>query len=422
MASPLRLLRGRVPSDRLPGPTITKPDPDDPEIQIHGCWLFLTWHRLYLYFHERILGKLIGDKNFALPFWNWDAPDGMTFPAIYTNETSPLYNNNRNPNDQPPATVDLDYSCNDDEPLPSEELIIRNLNIMYRQMVSGAKTQTLFFGHRYCQGDRPRPGAGTIELQPHNLVHDWTGDPSRNHGEDMGVLGTAARDPVFFAHHGNIDRMWYIRRNCLRPGNTNFTDSDWLDARFLFYDEEARLVRVRVGDCLDTRALGYTYQDVEIPWLNARPTPAAGGYQLEPANRPAAALPRTPLGDTTVRVEVTRARTSRGAEEKRKEEEVLVIEGIRIADPKRCVKFDVFVNAPRGGAADAAAVQCAGSFALTPHAMGGSFVTAATFGITELLDAIGADQDKKVVVSIVPRAGGDTVTIGGVGIDYIPIE
>ena len=30
--------------------------------------------RFYLYFHERILGKLIGDDTFALPFWNWTRP------------------------------------------------------------------------------------------------------------------------------------------------------------------------------------------------------------------------------------------------------------------------------------------------------------------------------------------------------------
>ena len=84
---------------------------------------------MYLYFHERILGKLIGDDTFALPFWNWDAPDGMTFPAIYTNEVSLLYNKKRNPMHQPPVTVDLDYGAPGDNPrLPKDKLIKRNLN------------------------------------------------------------------------------------------------------------------------------------------------------------------------------------------------------------------------------------------------------------------------------------------------------
>ncbi|RZC53340.1 hypothetical protein C5167_012202 [Papaver somniferum] len=51
-------------------------------LQIHGSWFFLPWHRYYLYFWERILGKLIGDDTFAIPFWNWDTPKGMYMPPI----------------------------------------------------------------------------------------------------------------------------------------------------------------------------------------------------------------------------------------------------------------------------------------------------------------------------------------------------
>ncbi|MFS7947023.1 putative catechol oxidase [Helianthus anomalus] len=40
----------------------------DIEIQIHNSWLFFPFHRWYLYFYERILGKLINDPTFALPF------------------------------------------------------------------------------------------------------------------------------------------------------------------------------------------------------------------------------------------------------------------------------------------------------------------------------------------------------------------
>jgi hypothetical protein len=52
----------------------------------------------------------------------------------------------------------------------------------------------------------------------------------------------------------------------VRPGSRGFTDwaslvPDWLGATFLFYDENARLVR----DCLEPAALHYTYQDVGLP-------------------------------------------------------------------------------------------------------------------------------------------------------------
>ncbi|KAL6651412.1 hypothetical protein ACP70R_010337 [Stipagrostis hirtigluma subsp. patula] len=389
------------------------------ELQIHNCWLFFPWHRFYLYFHERILGKLIGDDTFALPFWNWDAPGGMTLPPIYANASSPLYDPRRNPAHQPPFLVDLDYNATDPT-VPSDQQIDQNLNIMYRQMISGAKKKELFFGQPYRQGDQPDPGPGTIESVPHNPVHVWTGDPRQPNGEDMGNFYSAARDPIFFAHHGNIDRMWNVWRD-LRPGiNTDFTDADWLDASFHFYDEEARLVRVRVRDCLDSSAqMRYTYQDVSLPWLDAMPATEAG--------TPAAAAGALPAKlDQTVRVTVTRPRTSRSRAEKDAEEEVLVVDGIEIADHLMYVKFDVFVNESQGGGGTAAA-QCAGSVALAPHVIradetegGGSPVkTVARFGICDMLDEIGADGDETIVVSLVPRCAGDMVTVGGVSIAYV---
>ncbi|AQK45503.1 Putative polyphenol oxidase family protein [Zea mays] len=388
----------------------------DLEIQIHNCWLFFQWHRFYLYFHERILGKLVGDDKFALPFWNWDAPGGMSLPAIYADKSSPLYDERRDPAHQPPFTLDLDYDGTEPT-IPRAQQIDQNLMIMYRQMISGAKKKELFFGMPYRQGDQPDPGAGTVESIPHNPVHFWSGDPRQPNGEDMGNFYSAARDPLFFAHHGNIDRMWSVW-NGLRPGNSDFTDPSWLDASFLFYDEEARLVRVRVRDCLDTAALGYAYQDVALPWLNAKPAKEAGS----PAPT-AGALPATL--NQTVRVAVTRPKTSRTRKEKDAKEEVLVVQGIEIADhSSRFVKFDVFVNDSQSGGGMPAAAQCAGSVALTPHAVRpgkgkGTVKTVARFGICDLLDDIGADGDKTIIVSLVPRCAGDMVTVGGVGIEYV---
>ncbi|CAO2036541.1 unnamed protein product [Urochloa humidicola] len=389
----------------------------DLDLQIHNSWLFFPWHRFYLYFHERILGKLIGDDTFALPFWNWDAPGGMTFPAIYNNQSSPLYDERRNPAHLPPFTVDLDYNGTDSN-IPRDQQISQNLTIMYRQMISSAKKTELFLGQPYRQGDAPDPGAGSIEQVPHGPLHPWVGDPSQPNGEDMGPFYSAARDPVFYAHHGNVDRMWHVWRG-LSSSNTDFTDTDWLDATFVFDDEGARLVRVRVRDCLDPAALRYTYQDVDLPWLNAKPATEAGG-STAPAT---GTLPATL--NKTVRVAVTRPRTSRSRKEEEAEEEVLVVEGIAVADHLKFVKFDVFVNvSSQGGAATTAAAECAGSVALPPHAVRpgndkSAMRTSARFGICDLLEDIGADGDKTIVVSLVPRCAGDTVTVGGVRIEYV---
>ena len=70
--------------------------PDHPyPLEIHDSWLFFPWHRCYLYFHERILAKLIGDDTFALPFWNWDnqSPDagGNVVPRHGCDQTRLLF-------------------------------------------------------------------------------------------------------------------------------------------------------------------------------------------------------------------------------------------------------------------------------------------------------------------------------------------
>src|SRR5262249_49944520 len=46
--------------------------------QVHWSWLFLPWHRAYLFFLERHLAQIVttvlgGDgKKFALPYWDWE--------------------------------------------------------------------------------------------------------------------------------------------------------------------------------------------------------------------------------------------------------------------------------------------------------------------------------------------------------------
>ena len=37
----------------------------------HGSFFFLPWHRMYLYFFERILRASSGDDYFSLPYWNY---------------------------------------------------------------------------------------------------------------------------------------------------------------------------------------------------------------------------------------------------------------------------------------------------------------------------------------------------------------
>ena len=400
----------------------------DLDLQIHNSWLFFPFHRWYLYFYEKILGSLINDPTFALPFWNWDAPDGMQLPSIYADPKSPLYDTLRNANHQPPTLVDLDFNLED--PI-SNGKISNNLTIMYRQVVSNGKTPTLFLGNPYRAGDEPDPGFGSVENVPHGPVHLWTGDINQPNIENMGTFYSAARDPIFYSHHSNIDRMWSIWKT-LGGKRRDFTDSDWLESAFLFYDENKNLVRVKVKDSLDTRKLGYVYQDVDIPWLNSKPTPRrsrvqkvalAQNFGVGAAH--AAETSRNvkfPLVlDSVVSTMVKRPNKSRSKKEKEEEEEVLVIEGIEF-ERNTPVKFDVFINDEDDKQIRPDNTEFAGSFVSVPHShmhKNKDIITCLRLGLTDLLEELEAEDDDSVRVTLVPRYGKGRVKIRGIKIELL---
>ncbi|KAK6268806.1 hypothetical protein QUC31_012966 [Theobroma cacao] len=402
----------------------------DLELQVHNSWLFFPFHRYYLYFFEKILGKLIDDPTFALPFWNWDSPAGMKMPAMYGNTKSPLYNELRNRSHYPPTLVDLDYNGTD-ETTTTRDQLTSNLRIMYRQMVSNGKTARLFLGGPFRAGDEPYQGFGSVENVPHGPVHVWCGDNTQPNGEDMGTFYSAARDPIFYAHHSNVDRMWAVWKT-LGKKRKDFTDPDWLNASFLFYDENANLVRVKVRDCLDNRSLGYVYQDVDIPWLKTKPTPrklrkkvASGGPGIALAaeinKKKVIASNQFPIVlDKIVSVDVPRPKKSRSKKEKEDEEEILVIDQIEL-DGDSFAKFDVYVNDEDDLTIGPDNTEFAGSFVNVPHKHKGGkkMRTCLRLGLTDLLEDLGAEDDDSVVVTLVPKYGKGNVKIGSIKIEFI---
>ncbi|KAB1199170.1 Polyphenol oxidase, chloroplastic [Morella rubra] len=402
------------------------------DLQVHNSWLFFPFHRYYLYFYEKILGKLIDDPTFAIPFWNWDSPAGMQLPAIYADPKSPLYDALRNANHQPPTLIDLNYNGTD-ESTTNEDQFSSNLNIMYRQMVSNGKNAQLFLGSAYRAGDESDPGAGAIENTPHGPVHIWCGDTSQPNLEDMGNFYSAGRDPIFFAHHSNVDRMWAIWKT-LGGKRTDYTDPDWLNASFLFYDENGQPIRVKVQDCLQTTNLGYVYQDVDIPWLNTKPTPRKSKVAIQKVKKflhlgkgdvAHAAETSTSVKfpivlDQVISTLVPRPSKSRSKKEKEDEEEVLVIEGIEF-ERDAVVKFDVYVNDEHDSPSGPANTEFAGSFVNVPHKHKHrkKMNTCLRLAITDLLEDLGAEDDDSVVVTIVPRYGKGKASIAGIKIELI---
>eukprot|EP01018_Ginkgo_biloba_P007268 Gb_17579 [translate_table: standard] len=402
------------------------------QLQVHKSWFFLPWHRWYLYFHERILAKLIGDDKFALPFWNWDAPEGMSIPQMYVN-CEALHDDLRDSAHQPPTLIDLSLSAN---PMTDPEVIASNKNIMYRQIVSSAKSTKSFHGYPYRYGDGPDPGQGTLESSPHGPVHRWTGSSTQPNRENMGNFYSAGRDPIFYAHHSNCDRMWTIWKTL--EGRKDYKESDYLNSTFLFYNEDAQPVHVKVRDAMDPHKLRYTYQRVPIPWLNARPVPLKKRLHSVVGGVPAPAVaadigefgsePKPLVGPLKVRVK-------RPIEKRNDLEEVLVIEGIEVKR-SQASNFDVFINLPEADLnTTLACAEYAGTFVNVPHhhqghdddnqmlrkdgVQGAYTKSSFTVGITEILEDLSATDDESIVVILVPKGDmEDPIKISNIKIEY----
>ncbi|KAF8405245.1 hypothetical protein HHK36_010146 [Tetracentron sinense] len=409
-------------------------------LKIHRSWLFFPWHRMMLYFHERIIGSLIGDDTFALPFWNWDAPDGMKIPNMYMNGS--FVDKDRENSHLPPQVADINFDYVESG-LEPEDQIATNIALMYHQMVSGAKKTELFMGCRYKAGEEGFcDGPGTIELAPHNALHTWVGSTLNPERENLGAFYSAARDPIFYAHHSNIDRLWEVWRG-LRGNKPEIIDPEWLESYFFFHNERQQLVRIKIRDVLDITKLRYAYEKVDLPWLNARPKPAVPpkiarhilkvrdqqhGLQL-PSNTESTEFgPEGQTLDTTIRAKVHRPKTRRTKKEKEEEEEVLVVYGIDVKKDMY-VKFDVYINAVDETTIGPESREFAGTFVnmrrgvrlvMKEEDAVGKKKSNLKLGVSELLEDLEADRDESIWVTVVPRGGtGVNTTVDGIRIEYM---
>jgi len=132
-------------------------------------------------------------------------------------------------------------------------------------MESGGVTPLTMHGMPYRYGDYGAVGMGTMEARPHGPVHIWTNVINMNSNKD------SASDPIFFAHHANVDRMWELWKGESEEKGKyrkDVTDPDYLDTEFTFYDEDGEQVTVSVKQALDLDLLRYKYQDLPTRWTN----------------------------------------------------------------------------------------------------------------------------------------------------------
>jgi Common central domain of tyrosinase/Polyphenol oxidase middle domain len=183
---------------------------------------FFGWHRMYLYYFERVLRWASGDDTLRLPYWDYTDPAQLALPADFRSATSPLYTALRD-SDMNAGTATLNANST-------------NVNTL------------LSIANYFTYESR-------IEEGIHGYVHCTTGPTCPV--ALMGDVPVAGNDPIFYSHHANIDRLWA----CWQKLHGTPTGT-WQDQQFSFVDETGALKTEKVKSFLDSAPLGYVYDNV----------------------------------------------------------------------------------------------------------------------------------------------------------------
>ncbi len=250
----------------------------------HGWEQFLTWHRVYLYYFEQQLQDI--DPTVTLPYWDWPMYrqdvlksiqdqksakplDNGVIPKAYRcfvnqdvldalkEKISPdtwmklknIKDTTYNSGNRLLAAAKIDY--ND----PATEEIMTALQaanpLWHRRRWPGGNESLIFEAYPteqdvqrvlqlknfYTFGSGPATNHffGAVE-NIHNLIHNFSGganpqyasgNPNEPQYGDMVSAGTTAKDPIFWGHHSNVDRLW-AEWQSLHPGGSPDDPTDIL--------------------------------------------------------------------------------------------------------------------------------------------------------------------------------------------------
>jgi tyrosinase len=198
---------------------------------VHHRELFLPWHRAYLYMFEKALQERV--PGVTLPWWDWTSHHAEGIPEAYAKrraggKKNPLFDSPIQPSGREvPSQTRTTRAPGPPGALPTP-----------------SEVNAILANHDFV----------TFQTQLesiHDGVHVWTGGT-------MGAITTAAYDPVFWAHHCMIDRLWYLWQ--LRHPGVGIPTS--------LRNRALAPFPLTVRDTLDITQLGYDY---------AASTAAAGG-------------------------------------------------------------------------------------------------------------------------------------------------
>ena len=324
----------------------------------HFHWYFLAWHRVYVHHLEKIARETVvrlgGPSNWALPFWNYSdttRPDCRRLPPAFREQRmpngspNPLFVTQRNPNINLGTQLD-----------PGDV----DINAAMRPTQFASLAGVDGFGGGVSARNHSGNSGGPLEFTPHGAVHVAVGGLTPT-GLPLGFMSsfeTAARDPIFWLHHANIDRLW--EEWLQQPQHVNPGDARWLNEPFEFGSGVAT-TRMRVRDTLSTSQppLSYLYDVVPtIPSIPPPVTPAPStdglveasneGNEEAPPELVGASMAPVQLGpapaSVTIRV-VGPTGPQREAEAVGKRRIFLKLENVR-GTQLSAGAFDVYVNIP----------------------------------------------------------------------------
>lgn len=248
----------------------------------HSSWFFLPWHRIYLHHLEKILRTTIvglgGPSDWALPYWDYSdpaRPQTRRLPPAFRAERmadgsrNPLFVRERGPRMNTDGAVPVS-SVRIDRAFRETQFTERD-----GDMIPG-------FGGPVTGLNHSGGPVGSLEVTPHGNIHvDVGGVQPRGW---MTLFETAARDPIFWLHHANIDRLWesWLR---LGGGRRNPRTPAWLRQRFQF-GSGATTTALAVRDVLDSTAAPLRYRYSRLSVSGAQPVTAAPAAALAGTGEP----------------------------------------------------------------------------------------------------------------------------------------
>ncbi len=162
----------------------------------HQSPSFFPWHREYLRLLELDMQTVTGDPNIFMPYWDW-----TTSASPFTSDFCGAITNG--------SVNSGNFSPNWGWSLYRSSI---STNFLQRRLGQGASrpsSNNVNNVQSYTVYDQS-PWNGSVsnsyrnrnEIELHNRVHNYVG----------GHMGTreAPNDPVFWLHHCNIDRLWWL--------------------------------------------------------------------------------------------------------------------------------------------------------------------------------------------------------------------